>query len=46
MPRNRNRNCSFSGDSDGWRISGTPDRSELNREYGDLDSPDRYTLSR
>ncbi|WP_327369186.1 hypothetical protein [Streptomyces sp. NBC_01217] len=38
--------CSFSGDSDGWRISGTPDRPELNREYGDPDSPDWYTLSR
>ncbi|MFJ9678037.1 hypothetical protein ACIRP2_08275 [Streptomyces sp. NPDC101194] len=38
--------CSFGGDADGWRISGTPDRPELNREYGDLDSPDWYTLRR
>ncbi|MFE7039212.1 hypothetical protein ACFU9X_07085 [Streptomyces atratus] len=38
--------CSFGGDFDGWRISGTSDRPELNREYGDLDSPDWYTLTR
>ncbi|MFF3731702.1 hypothetical protein ACFYXM_15615 [Streptomyces sp. NPDC002476] len=29
---------------DGWRIGGTPDRLELNYEYGDPDSPDWYTL--
>ncbi|MFF1916997.1 hypothetical protein ACFVYE_36700 [Streptomyces sp. NPDC058239] len=38
--------CSFGGDLDGWLISGTQDRPELNREYGDPDSPDWYTLSR
>ncbi|MFB6711548.1 MULTISPECIES: hypothetical protein [unclassified Streptomyces] len=38
--------CSFDGDADDWRISGMPDRPELNRECGDLDSPDWYTLSR
>ncbi|MER8083991.1 hypothetical protein ACFVZR_11150 [Streptomyces sp. NPDC058316] len=38
--------CSFGGDADGWSISGTPDRPELNREYGDPDSPDWYTLRR
>ncbi|WP_405685494.1 hypothetical protein [Streptomyces sp. NBC_00057] len=38
--------CSFGGDSDGWLISGTSDRPELNWEYGDVDSPDWYTLRR
>ncbi|MFJ7490945.1 hypothetical protein ACIQZB_06750 [Streptomyces sp. NPDC097727] len=38
--------CSFGGDSDGWLISGTSDRPELNREYGDVDSPGWYMLTR
>ncbi|WP_327349474.1 hypothetical protein OG772_13875 [Streptomyces sp. NBC_01321] len=38
--------CSFAGDSDGRRISGTSDRPVLDREYGDPDSPGWYTLSR
>ncbi|MFF9400958.1 hypothetical protein [Streptomyces sp. NPDC014744] len=29
----------------GWRVSGTPDRIELNYEYGDPDSPHWYTLT-
>ncbi|MEU3656300.1 hypothetical protein AB0E67_26545 [Streptomyces sp. NPDC032161] len=29
----------------GWRIGGTPDRIEINYEYGDPDSPDWYTLT-
>ncbi|MEU2022502.1 hypothetical protein ABZ565_10080 [Streptomyces sp. NPDC016469] len=30
----------------GWRISGTPERPELVREYGDLDTPGFYLLTR
>lgn len=38
--------CSFGDELDGWRIGGTPERPKLNREYGDLDAPDWYTLTR
>ncbi|WP_240798993.1 hypothetical protein [Streptomyces sp. A0958] len=43
--------CSFHepyglGDPEGWRITGTPEHPELNREYGDLDVPGWYTLTR
>lgn len=39
--------CAFGGvDTEGWRISGTSERPELNWEYGDIDSPDWYTLTR
>ncbi|MET9916004.1 hypothetical protein ABZZ04_02845 [Streptomyces sp. NPDC006435] len=31
---------------DGWRIGGTPDRLELGSEYGELDAPDWYALTR
>lgn len=36
--------CFEYGPPGGWRIGGTPDRLELNYEYGDSDSPDWYTL--
>lgn len=40
------KGCPFGGGIEGWRISGTAERPELNWEYGDIDSPDWYTLTR
>ncbi|MFF4095519.1 hypothetical protein ACFYYY_17060 [Streptomyces sp. NPDC001834] len=37
--------CPDYGATSGWRVGGTPDRLELNYEYGDPDSPDWYTLT-
>ncbi|WP_239079536.1 hypothetical protein [Streptomyces sp. SID7909] len=33
-------------DDAGWSIGGTSDHPKLNREYGDLDAPEWYTLTR
>ncbi|NEC68543.1 hypothetical protein G3I41_28645 [Streptomyces sp. SID9727] len=34
------------GEPDGWRIGGTPEGLKLNAQYGDLDDPHWYTLTR
>ncbi|MFC8534596.1 hypothetical protein ACFUJY_11655 [Streptomyces sp. NPDC057249] len=33
-------------DDSGWRVGGTPEHPKLNRQYGDLDAPEWYTLTR
>ncbi|WP_406285225.1 hypothetical protein [Streptomyces sp. NBC_00209] len=36
----------IASDDAGWSIGGTPDHPKLNRQYGDLDAPEWYTLTR